>query len=786
MRRFLGLLIIPVIVSAQSIVGEWESYTSAVTLNELVGIGDNLYAASPGGLVEFDKTSRLFTIYGPNDGLSYPDVQCLGLDKYGKLWLGMSSPSGEINIWDPTSKQILDRFNSSDFGEELTAIGAIAFDSDVAFIAYQQNVNWGILYFKVKENKYTYLDFYLNFPLEFSVINYLTVKHDTLWVATDVGLLFAELNGTDLKNPDNWIVVDLPGTENIASVCIYNDKVLCSYGSSIYQINGNSAHLFSALGSSINHLTTDIAGQLYVAAELGVYRFSGNSWNKLGSTIASRVVIDSDGAVWGATSLKGLVEIEENGETFFTPNTIASNGNTALLVEEDGCLVAASSRGISFQTKSGWYNIIKNYNYIGINDHSTSDWNYFVSDTIAYSLSDLSRVYSLIKRDDDYFASLYGSYLTGLRGGGLLRFNPDDLGNYIVYDTTDGKLTASAGYGGDASYLAIAYMTLDAQKNLWIANQFSQNDSCIAVLTSDNRWAHFSGTESGNYLNYMVTSIVFDPAGRVWFSSETTTEPPGSNGGIAVLDYNNTLFDKTDDEWYWVSTSQGLASNSVFALAIDQENQLWIMSAGGIQSATISDNFPSTVFSSIDNATLTNISFSKDCRIKIDGLNNKWFTTVEAGVKVYTYNGVWLNDVEGFTTENSELLSDNVLDVAFYEPKGLVYISTNKGISVYRSPFAYYGDKYKKARIFPSPFIIPADTPLTIDDLLQESEVKIMLLDGTFIRKLDADDGEVAGQQAFWDGRNEKGKLVSSGVYIYVAYTPDGDTMTGKIAVIRR
>ena len=74
---------------------------------------------------------------------------------------------------------------------------------------------------------------------------------------------------------------------------------------------------------------------------------------------------------------------------------------------------------------------------------------------------------------------------------------------------------------------------------------------------------------------------------------------------------------------------------------------------------------------------------------------------------------------------------------------------------------------------------------MTIDGLLQDSEVKIMLLDGTFIRHLDPRDGEVAGQQAYWDGRNEQGKLVSSGVYIFVAYTPDGDTITGKIAVVR-
>ncbi len=784
MRRFLLLLIIPLALGAQSIVGEWDSYTSALTLNQLVRIDETIYAASPGGLIEFDKSENCFKVYGPNDGLSYIDIRSLALDKFGDLWLGMSSPHGEINIWDPVARQVTAVFNAAQFGEDLTAIGAMTFDSDLGFIAYQENVDWGVLYFKIDGEEYTYRDFLINFPVNFSTINHLEIIHDTLWVATDVGLLFGDLRN-DLKNSDNWTAVNLPGSGNVSGVVVYDGAVLCSYGTDVYRVVASRVSLFSNLSSSIIQLTLDASEDLYAATLAGIYRYNGGAWIKASSSVVNDILTDPDGAIWGATSLKGLLKVTEDGDDYYVPNTIVSNGNTALCVNEDGRLVAASSRGISFQTANGWYNLVKDYNYIGLNDHTQVNWNYYVSDTIAFSLPDGSRIYSLIKRGDEYFASLFGSYLNGLRGGGLLRFNLDDLENYVVYDTTYGKLTASAGYGGADNYLAVGLMALDGQNNLWIANQFSQNDSCIAVLTADDRWVHFGGEESGNYLNYLITSIVFDAAGRVWFGSETATSP-AANGGIAVLDYNNTLFDKSDDHWYRISTSQGLASNDVFGLAFDQENKLWIMSSGGIQSATISDNFPASYFSGIDDATLTNISFAKECRIKVDGLNNKWITTVNAGVKVYTYNGVWLNDVEGFTTENSGLLSDNILDIAFYEPKGLVFISTNKGISVYRSPYAYYGNKYKKARVFPSPFLIPADTPLTIDDLLQESEVKIMLLDGTFIRHLDALDGEVAGQQAFWDGRNEKGKLVSSGVYIYVAYTPEGDTMTGKIAVVRK
>ncbi|MFH1214510.1 MAG: hypothetical protein V1681_10500 [Candidatus Neomarinimicrobiota bacterium] len=781
------LFMIPVILRPQSIVGEWDSYTSALTLLELSQIGNTIYAASPGGLVEFDKTSGHFNVFGPRDGLSNTDIQRLAPDSLGCIWLGMNAPNGVINVWNPSKNTIEMIFNDQQFGDEFTSIEAITFDSDLAFVAYQFNVKQGISYLKIDHDKYTYRDRYEHFPMTFSRINNLKVIRDTLWVATDVGLFCANLSAANLKDSSNWIRINMTGQDNVTGVIEYNNAVICSYGADIFQINGSTASkLGSGPGSSIAQIILDQSGNLMAVTTSGIFRYVDNTWQTLSQTAVNRILIDGDGIVWGGTNYKGLLKIDQGTEKLFIPNTILDNVNTSLYVGDDGKLVAASARGISFQTENGWYNIVKDYYTINISDHAQADWNYLVSDTIAYTLPDLNRIYTLLKREDEYYASLFGSFLAGLRGGGLLRFNPDDLNNYTVYDTTDGKLTASAGYGGGDNYLAVGYMTLDNNKNIWIANQFSQNDSCIAVLTPDNRWAHFSGTESGHYLNYLVTSIVFDPAGRVWFSSEPHTDSPVSNGGIAVLDYNNTLFDKSDDKWYWVTTSHGLASNSVFALAFDLENELWIMTAGGIQRATVSDNFPTNIFSEINSSQLSNISFAKECRIKVDGMNNKWISTINAGVKVFTYNGIWLNDVEGFTTDNSEILSNNILDIAFDTPEGLVYIATTKGISVYKSPFAYYGKKYKEPLAFPSPFIIPADNPVTIDGLLQNSEVKIMLLDGTLVRHLKASDGEVVGQQAFWDGRNEKGKLVSSGVYIFVAYTLDGDTITGKIAVVRR
>jgi len=43
------------------------------------------------------------------------------------------------------------------------------------------------------------------------------------------------------------------------------------------------------------------------------------------------------------------------------------------------------------------------------------------------------------------------------------------------------------------------------------------------------------------------------------------------------------------------------------------------------------------------------------------------------------------------------------------------------------------------------------------------------------------------GGRAFWDGRNASGDLVSSGTYLIVAFSDNGEQVTtGKVAVIRR
>ena len=72
---------------------------------------------------------------------------------------------------------------------------------------------------------------------------------------------------------------------------------------------------------------------------------------------------------------------------------------------------------------------------------------------------------------------------------------------------------------------------------------------------------------------------------------------------------------------------------------------------------------------------------------------------------------------------------------------------------------------------------------MTVDGLKDNSFIKIMTLDGEVLRSIP--NSEVQGYQAYWDGRDQSGKLVGTGVYLVAIYDKNGASSFEKVAVIR-
>ena len=90
---------------------------------------------------------------------------------------------------------------------------------------------------------------------------------------------------------------------------------------------------------------------------------------------------------------------------------------------------------------------------------------------------------------------------------------------------------------------------------------------------------------------------------------------------------------------------------------------------------------------------------------------------------------------------------------------------------------------FDKLQIAPNPFIVPGASQAIIDGLVENTTLKILSIDGRLVRQMKSPGGRIG----FWDGKDEEGTYVASGVYLIVASSDkDEKVATGKIAVIRR
>jgi len=137
-----------------------------------------------------------------------------------------------------------------------------------------------------------------------------------------------------------------------------------------------------------------------------------------------------------------------------------------------------------------------------------------------------------------------------------------------------------------------------------------------------------------------------------------------------------------------------------------------------------------------------------------------------------------------YTTENSLLVNDNVTSFGFYFETGKVYIGTANGLSVLETPYSRPREDLSQVKAGPNPFIISQKQEFTFLELADDVAIKFLTEHGMVVRHIPKD--EILGAYVTWDGKNDNGEFVASGVYIYVIYNEElGTKRVGKVAVIR-
>ncbi|MEM9887003.1 MAG: two-component regulator propeller domain-containing protein [Bacteroidota bacterium] len=356
---------------------------------------------------------------------------------------------------------------------------------------------------------------------------------------------------------------------------------------------------------------------------------------------------------------------------------------------------------------------------------------------------------------------------------GLVEFDGE---NFVIYDDSNSSLNNAV---GDESRTRVSGLAFDMENNLWVSNYTARQP--ISVLKNDGTWKRFELI--GNCRNETtLLEVLVDDFGYKWF---VTTS---NSGGILVLDTGADIEEESDDRCIlFTATNTELPTNKVNTIAQDKDGSIWVGTSEGVAVSQGFDPFdPNFNFflpkTDQDENNLGLLLKTEDVKtIAIDGANRKWFGT---------NNGIFVQSPDGstqlarFTTDNSPLFDNTILDIAIEPNTGEVYIGTVKGLISYRGEATEGGSANNiNAYAFPNPVRPEYTGTIAITGLAENANVKITDASGQLIYETIA-----LGGQAIWDGNDYNGRRASSGVYLVFSTSNNNfepDAFVTKILVMR-
>lgn len=781
---------------AQNRIGDWQSFTNMLSVRAIASDSVDVYAATNGGLLIFHPVTETFEEITGIEGLSHTNLNDITIDNNERYWLASGLPNGDVNIWDPQSG-IYDVISLEVSGSTISTNKLVSYQNHVFGAAKQDIKSIVIEYQQLANGEYDFKDFYDQFPAGIGNINDIVIFDNRIYLATDGGLVRSGLlsENPNLKTSDSWELLNLGSYGNtLTTLAQLNGTLYFSAGENLWMYDSTTLQSVDVTVRTDSIYTISAEnGRLYLGSGRGVFTTDAEgNWNQVGSQrfSATAVTINANGDLWAGTTEYGIAMFNPDSANwqFYKPNGPLNNQFASMAVDNEGRLIAVNRNGIAIRENDTWINLLNKRTSSAAVRQFLLDGNRDPQFWIAVPDSYRSAyAYSAVVDNEN---NLFVSH----EGTGVLRMNLNDYADYEVYDTTASHLSGSQGIGGGApNFIVTRGLALDQNNNLWIANAFAANGNSIAVRTQDGQWYHFNAFDSDypNPLNLLPRQIAVDNQNRIWISSQLRGENPNSPGGIMVLDYGADLANKGDDQWYYIKQSNNLSGMDILSLDINTNNRLYIISNG--ENRVQSYRIPAVLPNQNDLQIQTELSdqFLKNFgvnNIYADNRGNMWFTTTDNGVKLMQSNGVILqvNGRYGYTTENSDLMSNAVLTITSDPNTGITYFATDLGISALTTEFARPITDFSDIYTFPSPYYIPNDVNMVISQLPDEVEVKILSLSGDVVRTLTPDDGEVKNRQAFWDGKDETGELVGSGVYFIYCYTQEGKTKTTKALVVRK
>ena len=406
-----------------------------------------------------------------------------------------------------------------------------------------------------------------------------------------------------------------------------------------------------------------------------------------------------------------------------------------------------TKRGISNFRNKEWLNI----NYNDLKDEVNVN-----------NINDLSYVKINPNNTSEVYMSSYQK--------GLLKINNQTPS--ILYNETNSPMDIPG--GDNALGIRLYGSDFDREENLWFVQSRANNG--LVKLTPEGQFQLIDVSNIIDAENEQALSDVkVSREGHVFFGAVES----------GLIGYN-----PTNNEFNKISEGVGngnLPTNNIRTLAFDNQNKLWIGTLKGLRVLYSvgsffenGSNIDAQPIIILEDGVAQELLFEQSITdIEVDGANNKWVSTATSGVFYLSSNGQ--ETLLRFTSDNSPLPSDNVLDIAIDDKNGTVYFATKDGLVAYNGTSTAPGDDLESVYAYPNPVRPTYLGNVTIDGLTAKANVKITDITGNLVFETTSEGGSVA-----WDTTAFGSYKVASGVYL-VLITSDDNLLTKvtKIMIIR-
>lgn len=756
-------------LSAQSQVamGKWRTHFAFNTINQLAQSENKVFAVSDGKLFSIDKRDKSIEYYSKLTGLSGTSISNLAYDTSMKSLLIIYN-DGNIDFMTASGVKNLPDFYNKQMSAD-KSINHINIDQGKAYLS----AKFGILVLNMAKMEIKDTYYIGNNASELNIQS--TCVHKNIIYAVTAGNVYAALaNDPQLINYELWSKMsNLPGSGNFQSVLSFGNWLILQRGNKLFKQDtagnwsGIDADEALKINVSNNRLICFTSSQAYVFDE---------QFNRSAIAVSSPptdAVYDNTGnRFWMGGDPKGLAEISDNqSPAFYKPDGPATNNPYKLKFGgEKLFVVQGGGWDIEYQ-RPGVIMIFENNQWRNIE-------NSVITQATNFTARDFMDIGVNPTNNKNFYISSFGY--------GVYEFREDQF--YKWHNVDNSTIETILPNGAEKYY----YMRMnggnfDKTGNIWFSN--SMTPSGIQILKSDGTWTKMSNQKISGLPTLSEILISNKKESQKWMLSKRV------NTGVVVFDDGGTIDSSNDDKYTYLQSLSYTANNevrsiapSIFqSIAQDKNGAIWI----GTNMGPIIINNPDKAFDTDfmvsriiiprnDGTGLGDFLLEDQeiTAIAIDGANRKWIGTKETGIYLMSDNGQEM--IQHFTSENSPLLSNEILSIAINPKTGEVFFGTALGLISFQSDAATGNSNFLNVHAYPNPVRENFDGVITIAGLVNNTQVKITDTAGNLVFETYSN-----GSIATWDGRNKSGQKVSTGVYVAMCIAPDGtESANTKILII--